>query len=68
MAKKTKADAEPEAETGSWVVRVRCVVTKELICENCTREQAESNPYDHAANETEIEQYDYEVQSVHPNR
>ena len=54
-------------EKRSWLVRVRCVVIKEVVCEDCTREQAESLPWDHAEQETEIDQVDWEVERVTPN-
>lgn len=52
---------------GSWVVRVKCVILKEVICENCTREQAESEPFEHAVEECEVDQMDWEVQRVTSN-
>lgn len=59
MAKKQK--------TGSWIVRMKCTVIKDVVCDGCTEEQAESNPYDYSIEENEIEQTDYEVLSVKPN-
>lgn len=47
-----------------WIVRLRCTVTKIVVCEDCTAEEAEKNPYDHALWEREYEQIDYEVLSV----
>lgn len=47
-----------------WIVRVRCVVVKEVICENCTKEEARTNPWDHVVCEQEIEQIDWDVTRV----
>jgi len=51
----------------SWVVKVKCEVTKEVICSNCTEEQAHEDPFSYAEDEREIDQTDYEVVSVEPN-
>lgn len=52
---------------GSWIVRMKCVVTKEVVVDNCTESDAESNPWEFAVDETEIEQQDWDVLSVKPN-
>ena len=52
---------------GSWVVRMRCVVDKEVICDDCTEDQANSDPFEHAVSEEEIDQRDWEVLSVQEN-
>lgn len=44
-----------------------CEVKKEVICDNCTQEQAEGNPFDHVVSEREISQSDYSVDSVEEN-
>jgi hypothetical protein len=49
---------------GNWVVRMRCTVTKLVTCEDCTEEEARNNPFDHAVDEMEIDQVDWDVQSV----
>ena len=51
----------------SWLVKVRCVVEKELVCSDCTEEQANKDPWSHCIDETEKGMTDYEVQSVVPN-
>lgn len=51
-----------------WVVRVRATVTKDVFCENCTDAEARRDPYNHAENEEEVEQYSYEVIGVKPNK
>lgn len=55
------------AKTRSWVVKVRCAVDKEIVCDNCTQEQAAAEPFAHAIDEREIGQRDWETVSVVPN-
>jgi len=50
-----------------WTVRVRCVVTKELSCPDCTEEDARTNPFEMAEDEQEIDQQDWEVIDVKEN-
>jgi hypothetical protein len=45
-------------------VRVRCVVIKSVICEDCTEEQAWESPFDHAVDEIEIYQSDWDVLDI----
>lgn len=52
---------------GSWEVIVVCSVRKSIICENCTKEEAEKNPFDYAVDETELEQIDWDVERVKEN-
>lgn len=52
---------------GSWVVELKCVVRKEVICADCTEEEAAANPWDHAQDEVELDQSDWEVLSIKPN-
>lgn len=56
-----------EPETRSWIVRAKCVVMKEIVCDDCTEEQARADPFEHAVDETEIGQSDYTVVDVKPN-
>lgn len=63
MAKKKSV----KANRGSWLVTLRATVTKTVVCEDCTEEQAREQPYEHAVDETEQDQADYEVLSVEPN-
>ena len=51
----------------SWIVTAKCVIKKSIICEGCTEEEAQANPFEYAIDETEIEQIDWEVESVEPN-
>ena len=54
-------------ERGNWIVRIRCVVLKDVYCDDCTRQEALSRPYDHASDEFETDQEDWEVVSVRSN-
>ena len=51
----------------SWIVTVRCVVTKELVCEKCTEQEAEQAPWDYSIDERELGQDDWEILSVTRN-
>ena len=53
---------------GSWIVRITATVTKELVCEDCTQEQAEATPYEFCEDECEVDQTDYKVTSVRENK
>lgn len=59
--------APPETEKRSWVVHMTAKVTKEVVTDECTLEQAEKNPFGHAVAERETGQFDYDVTSVEPN-
>jgi hypothetical protein len=48
----------------NWYVKMRCVVMKDVLCVACTEEEARENPWEFAADETEIDQIDWEVLSV----
>ena len=60
------AKAQKEKKS-SWIVRLRCVVTKEVVCDDCTEDQANRNPWEFAGDEREIEQVDWDVLSVEEN-
>ncbi len=47
-----------------WLVAMVCTVRKQVVCENCTEEQAEASPFDHAVDETELEKIEWEVIDV----
>ncbi len=63
MPKKKK-----EVECRSWVVKATCTIEKEIVCEDCTEEQARSDPFEFAVDEQEIGQDDYKVTDVKPNK
>lgn len=56
-----------EEKKRSWIVRLRATVIKEVVTSECSREEAESNPYDHCKEETECDGEGYEVIDVRPN-
>lgn len=45
---------------GNWVVKARCVVDKEIYCENCTKEEAVL----YSLEELKIQMVDWEIDSV----
>lgn len=51
----------------SWIVRMRCVVIKDVIVTGCSEGEARDNHWEHSEEETEVEQLDWEVLSVEPN-
>ena len=50
----------------SWIVKIRCTVVKEVLCEGCTEEQAELAPFKYWAEQEEIKTLSYEVLEVKP--
>jgi len=56
-----------KSEKKNWIVKTKCVVNKEVYCENCTEEEARNNPYAYSTDEREVDQIDYEVRSVEEN-
>ncbi len=54
-------------KTASWIVTVKCIVTKQIVVEDCTKAQAINNPWDHVVDEIEKHQDDWKVISVEPN-
>lgn len=55
------------AEKKKWVVTMRCVVTKDVCVGPCTEEEATTNPWDHAEDEQEVSQEDWEVKTIREN-
>ena len=51
----------------NWVVKMKCVVVKDVFLEDCSKSEAINNPYDYAIDETERYQQDWEVISVEEN-
>jgi hypothetical protein len=56
-----------EAEPTSWILTVKCTVTKSVVVEGCTEEQAQNDPWQYATNEHEVEMSDWEVTRTEPN-
>ena len=55
------------SKKASWIVMMTCTVRKEVICDNCTEEQATNDPWGFSIGEREVEQPDWSVDSVEPN-
>jgi hypothetical protein len=53
---------------GNWRVVMRCEVTKEVYCQDCTEEQAIVSPWDHSVGEQEVEQHDWRVVDMKEDR
>ena len=53
--------------TKNWEITMKCEVRKLVYLENCTEDQANSDPWEYATDEREIEQIDWEVESVKEN-
>lgn len=51
----------------SWIVRVSVTREMQIITEPCTENEAKTDPYSHAIDETEVQTTDWEVKSVEPN-
>lgn len=51
----------------NWIVKVECVVRKDIFCNDCTEEEAKNNPYGHYDSEVETDFIDYEVIRVEEN-
>lgn len=56
-----------KGEKGEWIVRMKCEVTKEVVCENCTEQEAREEPWEHAISEEELTQIDWKVTQVERN-
>jgi hypothetical protein len=65
-AKMAKKKTEPE--TGSWVVVLKVTRTVRIVVDDCTEEQARSDPYQFHddCDEDVLEQTDWDVISVEP--
>lgn len=57
-----------KSKNTSWVVRLECVVTKEVICDDCTEEEAKENPFMHASDERETGMQDWTVMGIEENK
>jgi hypothetical protein len=54
-------------KNGSWIVIVNVTSKKEIICENCTEQQATDNPYNYMVEERDIETLNVDVCEVSKN-
>lgn len=67
MAKSKAAQKDKKAEKCSWIVRVRCVVIKEVVTGDCTEEEASKAPLSLSIDEVDEELLDCETLSVKRN-
>ena len=51
----------------SWIVRMQCLVIKDVITKPCTRQEAESDPFGFAEDEVERDLQDWSVRDIEPN-
>lgn len=49
------------SDKSNWIVRMRCVVVKDVYCVDCTKVQAQHETWDHAESEEEVNQVDWQV-------
>lgn len=54
-------------EKRSWIVTVIATVRKEICCDDCAEEQAETDPYKHAVDESVLSEEIDKVLDVRPN-
>jgi len=47
-----------------YILRMRCVVEKEVVCEGGTKAQILSDPWKYAVDERELSQVDWEIKDV----
>jgi len=52
----------------NWIVTMKCTVLKVVVLQDCTEGQAQDNPWDYAIDENEVEQIDWEIIDIEPNR
>lgn len=63
MAKRKKKADEPT----SWIVTMKCEVTREVICDECTEQEATDDTFAHSISERDLELTNWEVLEVEPN-
>lgn len=56
-----------DKKRGSFIVRMECKILKDVYVEDCTEEEARSNPWDYSVDEMEVDQMDWTVRSVEVN-
>lgn len=61
------ARKKKEPEPRGWIVRMKVTKYVDVVCDDCTEEQARAEPFEHAVEEMDQETLDWEVQSVRPN-
>ena len=58
---------KPKPQTSDWIVRVRCIIIKDIYADNCTATEAVNNPFGFSEHENEVAMLDWEVLKVEPN-
>jgi hypothetical protein len=58
---------KPKEEKKSWIVKARCTVEKEIITKECTKEEAEKDPFSFVEDEQDSYIEEMEVLSVEEN-
>lgn len=56
-----------KAKKGSWIVKIEADVTLEVICDDCTEEEAENDPFAYSVEENIQEHLNWEVKKVTAN-
>lgn len=59
---------EQDENCGSWIVTIRCVVIKSVVCDGCTERQAREETWKYSVDEDEVEMIDWEVKNVEENK
>ena len=57
-----------ENDMASWIVIMTRTVRTEVIVDNCTEDQAWTDPFEYSVDELELEQLDWDVESVEENK
>lgn len=52
---------------GSWIVTLEVTVRREIICDDCTEDEARALPYEFAVDEQDKEQIDWKFIRIEPN-
>jgi len=55
------------SKKGNWVVTMICEIKREVYCENCTENEARSEPFKYAVDERDIELTDWRVDCIERN-
>jgi hypothetical protein len=58
---------DPVPQTRSFVLTVRCVVERQIVCEDCTEAEARDDPWSHATDERDMSMPDWKVMDIRPN-
>ena len=56
------------SEKKDWIVRMRCVVDKDVFLKNCTEEEAMDSPWSYVESEQEVDMRDWEITNIEENK